>query len=151
MARFTVADVMTREVVYLPAETTLDEAAQAMRDGHIGDVLVTRGPTLSGLVTDRDIVIRAIAEGRSPKEATLGDIESRELLMIEESAGVAEALQVMHDRNVRRLLVCDADRHIAGIISLTDVAMHPRTSALFTDDPGPVALAVPAARVEDPA
>ncbi|GAA0808313.1 CBS domain-containing protein [Spirilliplanes yamanashiensis] len=151
MARLTVADLMTREVVYLPAETTLDEAAQAMRDGRIGDVLVTRGPTLSGLVTDRDIVIRAIAEGRSPKDATLGDIESRELLMIEELAGVAEALQVMHDRNVRRLLVCDADRHIAGIISLSDVAMHPRTSALLADDSGPTAMAVPAARVADPA
>jgi CBS domain-containing protein len=137
MTRISVADVMTREVVYLPAATTLDEAAQAMRDGHIGDVLVTRGPALSGLVTDRDIVIRGIAEGRSPKSATLGDIESRELLMIEETATVAEALQVMRERNVRRLLVCDADRHITGIVSLTDVAMHPRSAAAFTE-PVPV-------------
>ena len=133
MTRFTVADVMTREVVYLAAATTLDEAAQAMRDGHIGDVLVTRGATLSGLVTDRDIVVRAVAEGRPVDAATLGDIESRELLMIEETASVGEAVQVMRDRNVRRLLVCDADRQISGIISLSDVAMHPRSAALFTD------------------
>ncbi len=144
MTRFTVADVMTREVVYLPAATTLDEAAQAMRDGHIGDVLVTRGPTLSGMVTDRDIVVRGIAEGRVPKMATLGDIESRELLMVDESTSVAEAVQVMRDRNVRRLVVCDADRQVSGIISLTDVALHPRWAAMLTEG-GPQATAVPAA------
>jgi CBS domain-containing protein len=133
MARFTVADAMTREVVYLPAETTLDEAAQAMRDGHIGDVLVTRGATLSGMVTDRDIVVRALAEGRSPKDVTLGDVESRELLMIDQTASIADAVQVMRERSVRRLLVCDADRQVQGIISLSDVALHPRTTEWITD------------------
>ena len=142
MERFTVADAMTREVVYLPAATTLDEAAQAMRDGHIGGVLVTRGPTLSGIVTDRDIVVRAVADGREPKNVTLGEIESRELLMVEETASVAEAVQVMRERNVRRLLVCDADRQIQGIISLSDVAMHPRTGTLFAD-PGPTVAVLP--------
>jgi CBS domain-containing protein len=132
MIRFTVADAMTRELVYLPAETTLDEAAQAMREGHIGDVLVTRGPTLSGMVTDRDIVVRALAEGRSPKDVTLGDIESRELLMIDQTASVADAVQVMRERSVRRLLVCDADRQVQGIISLSDVALHPRTTEWIT-------------------
>ena len=133
MNLFTVADVMTREVVYLPAATTLDEAAQAMRDGNIGDVLVTRGPTLSGLVTDRDIVVRGIAEGRVPTTATLGEIESPELLMVEENATVAEAVQVMRERNVRRLLVCDGERKITGIVSLTDVVAHPRSAEWFTD------------------
>ena len=58
-----VGDVMTQEVVYLSADTTLDEAAQAMRTQDIGDVVVTEGPTLAGVVTDRDIVVRAVAEG----------------------------------------------------------------------------------------
>src|SRR4051794_33582526 len=128
MAQITVADVMTRSVVYLPAETTLDEAAQAMRDQGIGDVLVTRGPTLSGIVTDRDIVVRAIAEGRPPSTTTIGDIESRELVMIEETTTVPDAVRVMRERSVRRLLVCTPDRQITGILSLTDVAAHPRTS-----------------------
>jgi CBS domain-containing protein len=128
MEHVTVADVMTRAVVYLPAETTLDEAAQAMRDQGIGDVLVTRGPTLSGIVTDRDIVVRAIAEGRPPSTTRIGDIESRELIMIEETATVADAVRVMRERSVRRLLVCTADRQITGILSLSDVAAHPRAS-----------------------
>jgi CBS domain-containing protein len=128
MARV-VAEVMTRRVVYLPEDTMLDEAAQAMRDQGIGDVVVTRGPTMTGLVTDRDIVIRAIAENLPPKSTTLGSITSHELLMIEQSATVDEAVHAMRERGVRRLLVCDADRKVVGIISLSDIALAPATAA----------------------
>src|SRR6201996_8227051 len=117
MAR-TVAEVMTRRVVYLPEGTMIDEAAQAMRDQAIGDVIVTHGPTMVGVVTDRDIVVRAIAENLPPKTTTLGAITSREVLMIEQSATVDEAVHAMRQRGVRRLLVCDADRKVVGIISL---------------------------------
>ena len=128
MAKVAVADVMTRQVVLLPGDTTLDEAAQAMRDQGIGDVVVTHGPTLAGLVTDRDIVVRAIAEGLPPKTTTIESIASRELIMVEQSATVEEAVQAMRERAVRRLLVCDADRNLVGILSLSDVALLP-TSA----------------------
>jgi CBS domain-containing protein len=128
MARL-VADVMTRRVVYLPEGTMLDEAAQAMRDQGIGDVVVTHGPTMMGLVTDRDIVIRAIAEDLPPKATTLGSIASHELLMIEQSATVDEAVQAMRERSVRRLLVCDADRKVVGILSLSDIALAPANAA----------------------
>jgi CBS domain-containing protein len=128
MARL-VADVMTRRVVYLPEGTMLDEAAQAMRDESIGDVVVTHGPTMVGLVTDRDIVIRAIAENLPPKTTTLGSITSHELLMIEQSATVDEAVHAMRERGVRRLLVCDADRKVVGIISLSDIALAPAAAA----------------------
>ena len=125
MPRSSVAEVMTRKVVYLPEGTTLDEAAQAMRDEAIGDVVVTSGPTILGVVTDRDIVIRAIAEGLPPKDTTLSAITSRELIMVEQSATVDEAVQAMRDRGVRRLVVCDSDRKVVGILSLSDVAMLP--------------------------
>ncbi|GAA2495572.1 CBS domain-containing protein [Winogradskya humida] len=123
MARAAVSDVMTRRVVYLPGDTTLDEAAQAMRDQSIGDVVVTNGPTIAGLVTDRDIVVRAIAEGLPPKATTLATIASHELIMVEQSATVEDAVTAMRERNVRRLLVCDADRKVVGILSLSDVAL----------------------------
>jgi CBS domain-containing protein len=123
MARTAVADVMTRKVVYLPGETTLDEAAQAMRDLHIGDVVVTHGSTMAGLVTDRDIVVRAIAEGLPLRTTTIASIASRELIMVEQSATVEEAVQAMRERGLRRLLVCDADRKLVGIISLSDLAL----------------------------
>ena len=129
MARTTVADVMTRRVVCLPGDTMLDEAAQVMRDRSIGDVVVTNGPTLSGLVTDRDIVVRALAEGLPPRSTTLASIASHELMMIEQSAGVDEAVRAMRERDVRRLLVCDADRKLVGIISLSDLALLPTSAA----------------------
>jgi len=119
---------MTRQVVYLPEDTPLDEAAQAMRDQGIGDVVVTHGPTIAGIVTDRDIVIRAIAEGLPPQSTTLGEIVTRELIMIEQSATVEDSVRAMRERGVRRLLVCDPDRKPVGILSLSDVALLP-TSA----------------------
>jgi CBS domain-containing protein len=128
MARV-VADAMTRRVVYLPADTPLDEAAQAMRDQGIGDVVVTHGPTMAGIVTDRDIVVRAIAEHLSPATTTLGDIASRELLMVEQSAAIEDAVRAMRTRGVRRLLVCDADRKVVGILSLSDIALMPTSTA----------------------
>jgi CBS domain-containing protein len=128
MARL-VADAMTRQVVYLPEDTSLDEAAQAMRDRGIGDVVVTHGPTMAGIVTDRDIVVRAIAEGLPPRTTTLGAIATRELIMIEQSATVEEAVQAMRSRSVRRLLVCDSDRQVVGLISLSDVALLPSSAA----------------------
>ncbi|GAA0563786.1 CBS domain-containing protein [Paractinoplanes ferrugineus] len=128
MAKVSVAEVMTRQVVYLPEATTLDEAAQAMRDRGIGDVVVTSGPTMVGLVTDRDIVIRAIAENLIPKQTTLGAITSHELIMVEQSATVEEAVRAMRERGVRRLLVCDSDRKVVGIISLSDVALLPTST-----------------------
>jgi CBS domain-containing protein len=128
MARVSVADVMTRRVVYLPDGTMLDEAAQAMRDRGIGDVVVTHGPTMVGVVTDRDIVVRAIAENLPPKSTTLAQITSHELIMVEQSATVEEAVQAMRDRSVRRLLVCDADRKVVGIISLSDIALVPTST-----------------------
>ena len=129
MARTSVADVMTRRVVYLPEDTTLDEAAQAMRDQSIGDVVVTHGPTMAGLVTDRDIVVRAIAEGLPPRTTTIGDIATREMIMVEQSATVDEAVRAMRERGVRRLLVCDSDRKLVGIISLSDLALLPTSTA----------------------
>ena len=123
MAKASVADVMTRRVVYLPGDTTLDEAAQAMRDQGIGDVVVTHGPTMAGMVTDRDIVIRAIAENLPVKTTTLESIATREMIMVEQSATVEEAVQAMRERGVRRLLVCDADRKLVGIVSLSDLAL----------------------------
>ncbi|HET8682821.1 MAG TPA: CBS domain-containing protein [Micromonosporaceae bacterium] len=117
-----VSEVMTKEVVYLPAETTINEAAQAMRARDIGDVVVTEGPTLAGVVTDRDIVVRAVAESRDPASTRIGEIASRDLVMIDQQASTAQAADLMRERGVRRLLVCDSDRQLVGIVTLGDLA-----------------------------
>ncbi|WP_033343388.1 CBS domain-containing protein [Catenuloplanes japonicus] len=121
----TVGALMTRAVVYLPADTTLDDAAQTMRERDIGDVVVTDGPALAGVVTDRDIVIRAVADGRDPRKVTLGQIASRDLVMIRQDASADEALGLMTEKAVRRLLVCDPDRQLVGIVSRSDLVAPP--------------------------
>lgn len=133
MSTHTVRDVMTRQVVHLPAETTVDEAAQAMRAADIGDVVVTEGPALAGILTDRDIVVRAVAERQDPGQLTVGSIASTDLVMIQQDASPQEAVRLMRDRAVRRLLVCDADRQLVGVVSLGDLAMHLDPSSVLSD------------------
>ncbi|MDD6793729.1 MAG: CBS domain-containing protein [Thermobifida fusca] len=117
-----VADLMTTQVIYLPAETTLEEAARAMRDADIGDVVVTERSTLAGMVTDRDIV-RAIADRRDPATTTLGMIAAKDLVVLEQNASPVDAVRLMRDRAIRRVLVCDSDRRLVGIVALSDLAV----------------------------
>ncbi|MEH1012598.1 CBS domain-containing protein [Micromonospora sp. CPCC 206060] len=133
MTTYRVADVMTKEVIYLAAETTLDEAAIAMREADIGDIVVTEGASLAGMVTDRDIVVRAVAERKDPASTTIGSITTREVVMIEQHSSAADAANLMRDRGVRRVLVCDAERQLVGIISLGDLAMCLDPSSALSD------------------
>ncbi|MEU3454846.1 CBS domain-containing protein [Micromonospora sp. NPDC006766] len=119
---YRVSDVMTKQVVYLSAETTLDEAARVMRESDIGDVVVTDGATLAGMLTDRDIVVRAVAERADPAATTIGSIITREVVMIEQHCTTSEAATLMRKRNIRRVLVCDNERKLVGIVSLSDLA-----------------------------
>lgn len=116
-----VRDVMTKQVVSLPGETTVDEAAAAMRAADVGDVVVTEGPALAGIVTDRDIVVRVVADHQDPAATTIGSIASHDLVMIEQDTAIEQAANLMRERAVRRLLVCDADRRLVGIVSLSDL------------------------------
>jgi CBS domain-containing protein len=121
MAVQTVRDVMTTNVVYLPSETTLAEAAQTMREQDIGDVVVADGDNLTGLVTDRDIVVRAVAERCDPSSTTIGEIVSRDLITVRPDDSIHSAALLMRDHAVRRVLVCD-DKGLVGIVSIGDLA-----------------------------
>src|SRR6266511_208767 len=111
MAAQTVKDVMTTNVVYLPSETTLAEAARTMREQDIGDVVVA----------DRDIVVRAVAERCDPSTTTIGEIVSRDLVTVRPEDTIHSAALLMRDHAVRRVLVCD-DRGLVGIVSIGDLA-----------------------------
>ncbi|MEH1099442.1 CBS domain-containing protein [Micromonospora sp. CPCC 205561] len=124
MTGYRVSDVMTKQVIYLPTETPLDEAARVMKEADIGDVVVTDGATLAGMLTDRDIVVRAVAERSDPATTTIGSIVTREVVMIEQHSTAAEAAALMRERGIRRVLVCDSERKLVGIVSLGDLAMQ---------------------------
>ncbi|NYT93694.1 CBS domain-containing protein [Salinispora sp. H7-4] len=124
MTSFRVSDVMTKQVIYLPLETTLDEAARVMKEADIGDVVATDGATLAGVLTDRDIVVRAVAQRSDPARTTIGSIVTREVVMIEQNCTAGEAAALMRERGVRRVLVCDNERKLVGIVSLGDLALR---------------------------
>jgi CBS domain-containing protein len=116
-----VRDVMTAPVVGLSETATLVEAAQHMRFSDIGDVLVVEGDQVRGIVTDRDIVVRAIAENRDPNSTTIGEIASREAVTIGPDQPAAEAVELMRGHALRRLPVVE-DGHLVGVLSLGNLA-----------------------------
>jgi CBS domain-containing protein len=118
----TVREVMTSQVVTLPKETTLAEAARTMREQDIGDIVVSDGSGPAGLVTDRDIVVRAVAERCDPSTTTIGEILTSDLVTVRPDDTVQSAALLMRDNAVRRVLVCEDDRQLVGIVSIGDLA-----------------------------
>lgn len=117
-----VRDVMTKNPLTLPVGATVEQAAVSMRDGNIGDVLVTTDDgELVGIVTDRDIVVRALAEGLDPKRAKLDDVLSERLVTISPDQDVADAVRVMREEHIRRVPVMENGKAV-GIVALGDLA-----------------------------
>jgi CBS domain-containing protein len=99
-----IRDVMTTNPQTLPESTTVREAAETMRANDIGDVVVVDDDgKLSGILTDRDIVVRVVAEARDPRATRIGDIASRELTAVSPDDPVERAVQLMRERAIRRL------------------------------------------------
>ena len=117
-----VRDVMTTHPVALPATSSLIEAARAMRDDDIGDVLVVENGRVCGIVTDRDITVRGVAEGHNLSSLTLGDICSRHLTTLSPTDSVDDAVLLMREKALRRLPVVEGG-HPVGIVSLGDLAI----------------------------
>jgi CBS domain-containing protein len=113
---------MTDKPVAVPLDVTLAEAAKIMRDHAIGDVLVTSNGQLCGVLTDRDIVVRAVAESRDPRRTSVGDVCSADIATIDPDADADEAAALMRSRAVRRLPVVNS-RAPVGIVSMSDLAM----------------------------
>ena len=120
MAR-TVEEIMTRDPRTVEIGDSLVDAARAMREGDIGNVIVTDGGRVAGIVTDRDIVVRAIAEGREPGSTRAGDVCSSDPRTLEPGESVEAAAQVMGENRIRRLPVV-RDGALVGVVSLGDLA-----------------------------
>jgi CBS domain-containing protein len=119
----TIQDVMTRDVTSVSPEDTVRRAAQLMKELDIGAVPVCDGPTLVGMLTDRDITIRSTAEGRAPETTRVGDMMSTEVLTCYATQSVEEVLAEMGDQQIRRVPVIDQQTHsLVGIVSLGDIA-----------------------------
>ncbi len=119
----TIQEVMTPDPVALPANAPLSEAARQMKQRDIGDVIVLDNDKVCGVVTDRDIVVRAVAEDRDPAATTLGEICSRDLVTLTPTSSVDDAVRLMRERAIRRLPVVDDGRPV-GIVSIGDLAVE---------------------------
>jgi CBS domain-containing protein len=122
---------MTTDLVTCPTTATIGDAAKLMRDRNIGDVLVTRGDQLAGIVTDRDLVVRCLADGASA-DTKLEQACSSELTTISPDSRVDAAVRLMRDRSLRRLPVVDDGRPI-GIVTLGDLAIERDPDSALSD------------------
>jgi CBS domain-containing protein len=117
----TIRNLMTTDIVSVDESATLREVATLMRDKDIGDVIVRRDDEVCGIVTDRDLVVRAVADGDDPTTARAGDVCTSTLVTLPADESVDEAARKMADSAIRRLPVVDGD-DVVGIISLGDLA-----------------------------
>jgi CBS domain-containing protein len=127
-----IRDVMTPNPVTLPATSNLVDAAIAMRDFDVGVVIVLDNGRVCGIATDRDIVVRAIANGIYPATAKLGEFCSRELTTVSPSDSVETAVHLMREKAIRRLPVVENGQAV-GILSLGDLATEQEPDSPLAD------------------
>ncbi|MEZ0071695.1 CBS domain-containing protein [Planotetraspora sp. GP83] len=127
-----VEEIMTPAPVALPEEAPIVKAAKLMRDQGIGDVLVVRGDQLRGLVTDRDIVVRAVAEARDVSATPVGTLCTSELITVTPDQDADEVIRLMRQKAVRRVPVV-ADGRPVGIVTLGDMALERDPASALSD------------------
>ena len=117
----TINEVMTHDPRTVTPDSTVEEAARLMRDGDVGSIPLVEGTKCIGTVTDRDIVLRVVAESRQ-LDTRVGEIASKQLVTVDPQQPVDEAMRLMAEHQVRRLPVCEDDGRLVGIVSQADIA-----------------------------
>ncbi|ANH90428.1 MULTISPECIES: CBS domain-containing protein [unclassified Streptomyces] len=118
-----VRDIMTSRLVTVEPQTSVTAVAQKMRDEDIGIVLVTDGDELRGLVSDRDLVVRSLADGGDQEQRTVASACSDDLFTVGPDEELGHAVELMREHSVRRVPVVDHG-HPVGIVSLGDLAIE---------------------------
>jgi signal-transduction protein with cAMP-binding, CBS, and nucleotidyltransferase domain len=128
----TVEEIMTRDPRTVDASDTIANAARVMRDSDIGDVIVMDGDEIACIVTDRDIAVRAVAEGRDPDSTRVTEVCTTGVETIEPEASVDDALSRMREKDIRRLPVAKDGRPV-GIVTLGDLAVEREPDSTLAD------------------
>jgi CBS domain-containing protein len=130
-----VSEVMTHDPRTVEPSATLTEVARIMRDDDIGAVVLVENGAAAGLVTDRDIVVRAVADGRDPNSTSVAEVASRDLRTLTPDQNVEDAIALMRDWDVRRVVVVQDGRPV-GIVSLGDLAIERDPDSVLADISG---------------
>jgi CBS domain-containing protein len=117
-----IRDAMTSNPRGVETSTPVVEAARLMKSEDVGSLPILEGERLVGMVTDRDIVLRVVAEGKDMQSSTVGEIASRDLVTVDPQQDLDEALRLMAQHQVRRLPVVEEDGRLVGILAQADVA-----------------------------
>ena len=123
-AHMKVSEVMTREAEWVNPDLSIAEAARKMRDLNIGAIPVGENDRLVGMLTDRDIACRVVAEGLDPKAATVRQGMSKTIAYCFDDQEIDDAAHLMEDKHIRRLAVLNRKKRLVGLLSLTDIAQH---------------------------
>lgn len=118
----TISEVMTRDVTVVSPNDSVQQAAKMMADWNVGALPVCNGKRLEGMITDRDIAIRAVTTGKSPSDVRVSDVMSSGVYWCFQDQTVGEVLQNMGDAQVRRIPVVDRNMELVGIVALGDLA-----------------------------
>ena len=119
-----IRDVMTANPRTIEPSTTVQEAAKLMRDEDVGPIPIVENGSVSGIVTDRDIVLNVVAEGIDPSSTPVSQIASRDLITVDPEQTLDEAFRLMGQHQVRRLPVCEEDGKLVGIVAQADIALQ---------------------------
>lgn len=119
-----IREIMTSNPSTVEPDKTVVDAARVMKQEDAGVVPVTENGRLTGMVTDRDIAIRVVAEGKDPKSTTVQEVASKNLITLDPEQDLDEALRLMAQHQVRRLPVVEEDGRLVGVVAQADVARH---------------------------
>lgn len=122
-----IKDIMTKEIACVDANSTAADAAKKMKDQNVGTILVIDQNQLKGLVTDRAITTRAVAEGKDPKSLPVTDIMTKDVVGCSEEDDVFDALKTMGQNKIRRMPVVNDQDHLVGVVSMSDIAEQMRS------------------------
>jgi CBS domain-containing protein len=119
-----VKQVMTRDVEFVDSNDSIKQAAEKMKELNVGVLPVKIGDEIVGMVTDRDIVIRSVAQGLDPEKHKIIDAFSEGVITCKEDDDIKDGAQLMEDKQIRRLIVMDSKGKMTGIVSLGDLAVN---------------------------
>lgn len=123
-SRLRCRDIMTSTVTAAAPEMTLRDVAALMREGDMGALPVVSGGKLAGIITDRDIVVRAVAEGKDTNTATVAEVMTTEVFSAAPDTFVFEAIRLMGDKQIRRVPVINDAGQLCGMIAMADIALE---------------------------
>ena len=120
----TIRELMTSDPCTIDADKPVAYAAQMMRDENVGLAPIVEGKKLIGTLTDRDIAIRVVAEGKDPQSTPVRDVATTKLVTVDPDQDLDEALRLMAKNQVRRLAVVEEDGKLVGVVAQADIARH---------------------------